>query len=89
MGVEQVSTSLGHSGAATSRADLARQLGVPRAHVTQVLRLLDLAPEVTREINTLGDPLPRKIVSERMLRPLVHLPPRVQVLQVIKLISRA
>lgn len=57
-----------------SRADLARKLGVTRARVTQVLALLDLAPEVVHAIKELGDPLSRPIVSERMLRPLLKLP---------------
>lgn len=59
------------SGECASRADLARKLEVTRARVTQVLGLLDLAPEVIQAIATLGDPLPRPIVSERMLRPLL------------------
>src|SRR5581483_2677370 len=57
-----------------SRSDLARMLGVTRARVTQVLALLDLAPEVLDAIVALGDPLPRPIISERMLRPLLNLP---------------
>lgn len=56
------------------RAALARHLGVTRVRVTQVLRLLDLAPEVVHAIAALGDPLPRPIVSGRMLRPLLTLP---------------
>jgi hypothetical protein len=61
-------------GECPSRAALARQLGVTRARVTQVLGLLDLAPEVVHAIAALGGPLPRPIVSERMLRPLLTLP---------------
>jgi hypothetical protein len=62
------------SGTCSSRADLARKLGVTRARVTQVLALLDVAPEVVHAIAALGDPLPRPIVTERMLRPLLKLP---------------
>jgi hypothetical protein len=61
-----------------SRADLARHLGVSRARVTQVLGLLDLAPEVVHAIAALGDPLPGPIVTERMLRPLRKLSPAEQ-----------
>src|SRR5437667_2369224 len=61
-------------GECPSRADLARQLGVSRARVTQVLGLLSLAPEVLDAIAALGDPLPRPIVTERLLRPLLKLP---------------
>lgn|GEM_PF-5469834 len=53
---------------------LARRLEGTRARVTQVLGLLDLAPQVVHAIAALGDPLPRPIVSERMLRPLLTLP---------------
>ncbi len=55
-------------GGCASRADLARQLGVSRARVTQVLRLLDLTPEVLDTIVALGDPLLNPIVTERGLR---------------------
>ena len=65
-------------GECTSRAALARKLGVTRARVTQVLGLLDLAPDVVHAIAALGDPLPRPIVSERMLRPLLTLTAREQ-----------
>lgn len=59
---------------AASRADLARELGVTRARVTQVLDLLDLAPDVLNGVAALGDPLTQPIVTERMLRPLTRLP---------------
>jgi hypothetical protein len=62
------------AGECASRADLARKLGVTRARVTQVLSLLDLAPEVVEALAALGDPLSRPIISERMLRPLLTLP---------------
>ncbi len=55
-------------------ADLARKLGVSRARVTQVLRLLKLSPEVLKAIAGLGDPLPSPIVTARRLRPIVNLP---------------
>ncbi|MGQ9494542.1 MAG: hypothetical protein ACUVR2_12435 [Anaerolineae bacterium] len=52
-------------------ADLARKLGVSPARVTQVLRLLNLAPEVLKAIAALGDPLPSPIVTVRRLLPIV------------------
>jgi hypothetical protein len=61
-----------------SRADLARQLGVSRARVTQVLGLLELAPDVVQAIAALGDPLSQPNVSERLLRPLRKLSPAEQ-----------
>ncbi len=62
------------NGECTSRADLARKLGVTRARVTQVLGLLDLAPQVLEAVVGLGDPLPGPVVNERTLRPLLRLP---------------
>ena len=57
-----------------SRAGLARRLGVSRTRVTQVLGLLELAPEAVDAVAGLGDPLPGPIVTERMLRRLRTLP---------------
>ena len=57
-----------------SQAALARELGVSPVRVTQILRLLRLAPEVLETIVHLGDPLTSSIVTERKLRPLVNLP---------------
>lgn len=56
-------------------AELARKLRVSRARVTQILRLLRLAPNVLQQIAELGDPLPTPIITERMLRPIVELSP--------------
>ena len=60
-------------GTCSSRADLARELGVSRARVTQILGPLDLAPEVVHTVVGHGDPLPHPTVTERMLRPLLKL----------------
>lgn len=57
-----------------SQACLARDLGVSRVRVTQVLRLLKLAPKVLEKIADLGDPLTSRTVTERKLRPFVNLP---------------
>ena len=61
------------SGAVESRAALARKLGVSRAHVTQVLRLLTLAPQVKETVLALGDPIQGRIVGAHALRPLCKL----------------
>ena len=61
------------NGNSSSPADLACKLGVSRARVNQILRLLRLAPEVSKAIVALGDPLPSPIVTERKLRPIVNL----------------
>ncbi len=57
-----------------SRSELAGELGVSRARVTQVLRLLELAHEAQEIVVALGDPLPKSAVSVRMLRSLLKLP---------------
>ena len=57
----------------TCRAELARQLGITRAHVTQVLSLLHLAPEVRSLILSLGDPIKENGLGISTLRSLLHL----------------
>jgi hypothetical protein len=59
-------------GEVSSRADLARKLGISRARVTQVLGLLKLSPKTICKIEALGDPLERPVVTERQLRPIVQ-----------------
>ncbi len=66
------------NGECATQADVARRLGVTRARVTQVLKLLELAPEVLDFIVALGNPLPRPVISERMLRPVLNLPTKEQ-----------
>ncbi len=66
-------------GRVVSRAALARRLGVSRARVTQVLRLLALASPVIDAIVQLGDPLLTLMVSERSLRQLVTMDYRRQI----------
>jgi len=61
-------------GKCASRADLARELGVSRARVTQVFSMLDLAPDVVSAVGNFGDPLPEPMVGERRLRLLTGLP---------------
>ena len=61
------------NGEHTSQADLASSLGVTRARVTQVLRLLRLDNHILKAISALGDPLPLPIVTERILRTIVSL----------------
>jgi len=62
-----------------SRAELARQLGVTRAHVTQVLSLLHLAPEAISLILSLGDPIKGKGIGIHTLRSLLDLPVEMQI----------
>jgi hypothetical protein len=71
-----------------SRADLARELGVSRARVTQVLSLLDLAPEIREALLALDDHQAIRFFSERRLRPLLRLAdPQRQVRQFRRLLA--
>jgi len=63
------------NGDCSSKADIARMLGISRARVSQVLRLLRVSPEILDKIAAIGDPMPRPIVTECRLRPIVELPP--------------
>jgi hypothetical protein len=51
-----------------SQADLAREKGISRARVTQILNLLKLDPEVLDMVVKLGDPVLSGSVTERKLR---------------------
>ena len=62
------------SGQITSKTQLAASLGLSRARVTQMLRLLKLAPAAQTMIISLGDPLSAPIMTEHMLRGIVGLP---------------
>jgi hypothetical protein len=57
------------AGRVKNRAELARRLGVSKARVSQVLRLLDIPLETQAVIYQLGDPMPEPHVTERGLRP--------------------
>ena len=57
-----------------TQADIARQEGITRARVTQILGLLRLAPEIREKILTLPGTLHRPPLTERMLRPIGSIP---------------
>ena len=57
---------------AKKQSELARKLGISRARVTQILRLLKLNSLIVQELERLGDPLKSRIITERMLRPYVN-----------------
>ncbi len=66
-----------------NQADLAHELKVSRARVTQVMKLLDLDPKVVATIVALGDRLSRRVITERALRPMVGTPVDQQTAHVI------
>jgi hypothetical protein len=59
-------------------AELARKLRVSRARITQILRLLRLAPDVLQQLAALRYPLPTPVITERILRLSVDLAPDAQ-----------
>ena len=56
------------SGRIASHAEIARQEGITRTRVTQILGLLRLAPEIQEKVLNLPASLHRCPVTERMLR---------------------
>jgi DNA-binding transcriptional regulator LsrR (DeoR family) len=51
-----------------NQADLAHKLSISRARVTQILNLLKLDKSIIDNLEKIGDPMDRKLVSERQLR---------------------
>ena len=72
-----------------NQADLARKMRMSRARLTQMLRLLDLESKSAATVVTVGDPLPRQVITERALRPLIDLPVEEQKAKVAQLVRRA
>lgn len=61
-----------------SRADLAREFGVSRARVTQVLNLLNLPAQALEIVVEMGDPMPSRGISGHSLRRFLQLGPEEQ-----------
>ncbi|MFH2146016.1 MAG: hypothetical protein ABII75_08350, partial [Candidatus Omnitrophota bacterium] len=62
------------SGQARNESDLARQIGVSRVTVNHFVSLLKLTPEVIQTVEQMGDPMPKRYITERKLRCLVKEP---------------
>jgi len=60
------------SGHVKNQAELARIKGISRARVTQILNLFKLNKDVIRKIEQIGDPMDKKIISERELRKIIY-----------------
>jgi hypothetical protein len=56
------------SGEVKNQTDLALKLGVSKVHVCRALSLLQLNDELVDAVEKIGDPVPSRIVTERMLR---------------------
>jgi len=61
------------SGMVNNRSELAKRYGLSRARVTQLLNLLELAPEIQEHLFALKDKKSVRAFSERRLRGLVQL----------------
>ncbi len=61
-------------GEVKNESELARKLGISRVHVNHFIRLLELNPVVIDAIEKLGDPLTKRIITERKLRPYLSYP---------------
>jgi hypothetical protein len=57
---------------AKNQAELARIKGISRARVTQILNLLRLDKNIIDNLEQIGDPMDRKVISERELRKIIH-----------------
>ncbi len=62
-----------------TRAELARLEGVSRPRVTQIMKLLRLAPEIQEAILALPPGTPERLVTERKLRAIIALDPTDQI----------
>ena len=60
------------TGQCRTQSDVAKMLGVNRSRINQFINLLKLDFQVINDIENLGDSLPSRIVTERMLRPYLH-----------------
>jgi hypothetical protein len=74
------------SGEYTSQTAIAKKVGVSRARVNQILRLLKLPPAIQESVIRTGDPLYSRKVTERKLRPIVNLPEEKQELRLRELL---
>ena len=56
-----------------TQADLAREMGVSRVRITQIMSLLRLAPEIQEQLLRLTDQQAIRFFSENRLRPLTQI----------------
>ena len=61
------------SGEAANQADIARRERISRARVTQVMRLLRLAPEIQQHVLAIPDMVHKPEITEHVLRPITQI----------------
>ena len=73
-----------------TQADLAREMGVSRVRITQVISLLRLAPEIQNQLLHLTSQAAIRFFSENRLRPLTQIEdPARQLEEFTKLLAQA
>ena len=55
-------------GKVKNQAELAKTKGISRARVTQILNLLKLDKTIIENLEQIGNPMDKKVISERELR---------------------
>ncbi len=60
------------NGQVKNQSGLARKLGISRARITQILNLLRLDKNIIDNLEQIGDPTERKVISERELRKIIN-----------------
>lgn len=62
------------SGQVKNESDLARKVGISRVRVWQYTSLLGLNATLIEALESLGDPMPKRLITERQLRQLLKNP---------------
>ena len=61
------------TGEVKNQVELAKIKGISRARITQILNLLKLGKNAIDNLEQIGDPMDKKVISERELRKIIHL----------------
>jgi hypothetical protein len=86
---KRYSNILKHDPLIKTQVALAREMGVSRVRITQMMNLLKLAPEIQEWLLTLQDQKAIRFFSERRLRPLVQIDdPKKQVCEFQSMLSQ-
>jgi hypothetical protein len=62
------------SGQAKNESDLARKVGISRVRIWQYTSLLGLNASLVQAVEALGDPMPKRLITERQLRQMLKNP---------------
>ena len=62
------------SGQAKNESDLARKVGISRVRIWQYTSLLGLNASLVEAVEALGDPMPKRLITERQLRQMLKNP---------------